>query len=335
MSGKKKIVCLTPVKNEEWILREFLQATSIWADYIIIADQNSEDRSVEIARSFEKVIIISNSSTTFNEPERQKMLIEEARKIPGDKLLIALDADELLYMDQSDLIHWTPILALEKGSTIYFECANIDESFQQYWTKGYHFYGYVDDGADHHGLPIDSPRLPGNDFNPKITVDRMKVFHLQYINMRRARLMQLWYQCLEKTLESDITYLGTKKTNFYLFQRYNKLHFVQPNKLDVPASWFKFLDEAGILKLSKAQPESDYFFLRDIKAFFDRYGIRYFQNLNIWDYDWNSQFNSNNYSDPRCFHTRLIHKWLLSRPYMRFSRSELFLIKFLELIRLF
>ena len=36
-----KIICLTPVKNEGWILERFLKCTSLWADYIIIADQSS------------------------------------------------------------------------------------------------------------------------------------------------------------------------------------------------------------------------------------------------------------------------------------------------------
>ena len=34
MGERPKIICLTPVKNEEWILRRFLRLASLWADHI-------------------------------------------------------------------------------------------------------------------------------------------------------------------------------------------------------------------------------------------------------------------------------------------------------------
>ena len=76
---KPFLICLTPVKNEAWILHAFLKATSLWADYIIIADQMSTDGSREIALSYPKVILIDNDNQEFNEVERQKMLIDKAR----------------------------------------------------------------------------------------------------------------------------------------------------------------------------------------------------------------------------------------------------------------
>ena len=47
MLEKPKLIVITPVKNESWILEKFLTFTSLWADYIIIADQNSTDNSIE------------------------------------------------------------------------------------------------------------------------------------------------------------------------------------------------------------------------------------------------------------------------------------------------
>ena len=76
---KPTVICLTPVKNEAWILERFLRCASLWADYIIIADQGSDDGSVEIATRFPKVILVENPSSIFNEPERQKLLLEAAR----------------------------------------------------------------------------------------------------------------------------------------------------------------------------------------------------------------------------------------------------------------
>lgn len=104
----RKIVVLTPVRNEKWVLDCFLLAASQFADHIIILDQMSVDGSREIARRYEKVILIDNPSEDFNERERQEMLLREARKLGENNVLIALDADEIpspTFLDESFLIN--------------------------------------------------------------------------------------------------------------------------------------------------------------------------------------------------------------------------------------
>ena len=104
-----KIICLTPVLNEEWIIEKFLQAASIWADIIIISDQGSSDRTIEIVSKFPKVKLIDNSKITeYNENDYRQPLYNEARKISGPKLLINLDADEFLTPNFEDL-EWETI----------------------------------------------------------------------------------------------------------------------------------------------------------------------------------------------------------------------------------
>ncbi|MFZ0503142.1 MAG: glycosyltransferase family 2 protein, partial [Chthoniobacterales bacterium] len=63
---KPLVICLTPIKDEAWILERFLKCASTWADHIIIADQQSKDGSKEIARRFPKVTLIENNSESFN-----------------------------------------------------------------------------------------------------------------------------------------------------------------------------------------------------------------------------------------------------------------------------
>ncbi|MGB8077207.1 MAG: glycosyltransferase family 2 protein, partial [Gallionella sp.] len=116
--AKPKIICLTPVRNESWILEKFLKAASLWADHIIIADQFSDDDSREIAGRFDKVILIRNPSAEFNEPERQRLLIEAARKIEGPRLLITLDADEFLTANFHDSAEWEFIMHAPPGTVI-------------------------------------------------------------------------------------------------------------------------------------------------------------------------------------------------------------------------
>ena len=83
-----KIICLIPVKNEAWILERCLQSASIWADHIIVADQGSTDDSIEIAKRFNKVILVDNSTNEdFNEYNMRSPLFNEAEKIEGPKVL--------------------------------------------------------------------------------------------------------------------------------------------------------------------------------------------------------------------------------------------------------
>ena len=105
MNSKPIIICLTPVKNEAWILERFLRCASLWADHIIVADQASEDGSREIAQRFEKVTLIRNESSDYSEAARQRLLIAQPhREIAGPRLLVALDADDCLtanYIDRA------------------------------------------------------------------------------------------------------------------------------------------------------------------------------------------------------------------------------------------
>src|SRR5262245_56122736 len=115
------IVCITPIKNEAWILERFLTCASVWADHIILADQNATDGSREIAHRFPKVRLLDNSAKSYNELERQQMLLAEARRIPGPRLLLALDADEFLTANFHTSPEWETIRNAPAGTVISFQ----------------------------------------------------------------------------------------------------------------------------------------------------------------------------------------------------------------------
>ncbi len=326
-----KIICLTPIKNEEWILERFLKCTSLWADMIILADQNSTDRSTQIAKKFKKVVLIKNDSDSFNEPERQKLLINEARKIPGKKILFALDADEIFTENLINCKEWKQVIKLQEGTHISFEWINVHEYFKTYWTKGFHSFGFVDDGSNHFGHEIDSSRLPNEDIKHTFKVQSIKLMHFQYTDLARVRYKQVWYQCLEKTMKS-LNKAGEKRSNFYLFKRYCKIHF-NPKLQNMHSTWIEKYQELGI-DLTQSTPCQIPHVLY-IKELFNLYSVQHFDKLDIWDVDWNLIFNSNQYSDPRSWVTKKIHKWLRNRDELKFSFLEKVCISILEKVNLF
>lgn len=192
---KPKVICLTPVKNESWILEKFLMTTSLWADHIIIADQFSDDNSREIAKKFEKVILIKNPSIEFNEPERQKLLIEAARKIEGRKLLITLDADEFLTANYHNSTEWQFIMSAPPGTIIRFKWVNLKPGMMKYWSPDVFFpWGFMDDGTEHMGSIIHSTRIPMPLNAMMIDLNEVRVLHYQYTDWERMASKHRWYQ---------------------------------------------------------------------------------------------------------------------------------------------
>src|SRR4051794_21317449 len=104
------VICVTPVRNESWILDRFLRAAELWADHIVVADQASTDGSREIAEGFEKVRVIENTAPAYDEGARQRLLLDAAREIPGRRLIVALDADEALAAGWEDTAEWEEAL---------------------------------------------------------------------------------------------------------------------------------------------------------------------------------------------------------------------------------
>lgn len=89
----KKILVM-PVKNEDWILEKTLSCASLWADHIIIADQNSTDRTLEICNKFNKVVVVKNDSQ-FHSSNVRKLLLDTARNFDGNNAIFSFDADEI------------------------------------------------------------------------------------------------------------------------------------------------------------------------------------------------------------------------------------------------
>ena len=139
-------IVMTPTRNEAWVIRACLECNSLWADYIIIADQMSTDGTREIITEFNRrdeemsradalnephtlnddkhhceVIMINNTNPEFNEAERQSMLVAKAREVAAgrDTLLWGLDADEIVNMKMEQNEKKYPIAKAKGNSTKY------------------------------------------------------------------------------------------------------------------------------------------------------------------------------------------------------------------------
>jgi hypothetical protein len=324
--NKPSVICLTPVKNEAWILHRFLKCASLWADYIIMADQNSTDGTREIIAEYPKAILVENKSLSFNEPERQKLLLEEARKIPGKKLLIAIDADEILSATIFNKNEWQTVLNAEPGTLIYFQWANFCPDMQTYWNPNCSLpVGYMDDGQNHSGEIIHSPRIPVPKGAPGIFLNEIKILHYQYADWARMESKHRWYQCWERLNRSN-------RRAYDIYRQYHHMYSTPKSSLDViPESWLQAYLDKGIDMTSVSRPGA-YWWDIEVLKLLEKHGTQTFKKENIWKASWKDIASSldypkpEKYADPRSLFDKVIHKWLSKTQSMQ-RRIDVYVIQ--------
>ncbi|MGF1568336.1 MAG: glycosyltransferase family 2 protein [Nodosilinea sp.] len=311
---KPTIICLTPVKNERWILDRFLRCASLWADYIIVADQNSDDGSREIALRHEKVTLIENRSNNFNQGVQQKLLIDAAREIPEPRILIALDADEMLTANVMNHPEWKTLLNAPPGTIGELQWVNILPNFKSYWWDSkcdFHYpVIFVDDGSDYIGNMIHCSRIPEPSFASRIRLKSIKLLHYSYAEWKRNESKQRWYQCWEKINRPS-------QSSVRLCRSYNSaLIFPSDEIFSLKQEWFTNYEEKDI-DMTSVYQEGIYWRDKQILQWMAEHGSAKFNKLAIWDFDWSAlaiKLNvsdcGDGYKDSRGWPEKLLHVWL-------------------------
>lgn len=309
---KPTVICLTPVKNEAWILHRFLKCASLWADHIIIADQFSNDGSREIARCYPKVILMDNPSQEYNEVERQKILLEAARNIPGPRLLIALDADEILSSNFMNSPEWNTIMQASTGTVVLLELANLLPDLHSYWlmSRGGSPVGFVDDGSEHFGQKIHSRRVPISAGSTRIIFHDIKVLHYQYTDWERMQSKHRWYQCWERLNHPE-------QHSISIYRKYHQMDYIPTHEIEtIPKEWLSGYEKHGIDMTSTSRPGL-FWWDEEVISWFAKYGCAKFKREAVWDVNWDALAKELNMdisqillSDPRSRSDKYVHGWL-------------------------
>ncbi len=304
------VVCVTPVKNEEWILERFLACAALWADHIVILDQCSTDRSREIAARHPRVRLILDDDPSYDELRRQRTLIEAAREFPSPRVVMALDADEALTAEAISSPSWRAALQAAPGTVLHLRWANLLPGCKEAWIPPKRIaFGFVDDGREHHGGVVHNDRIPAGEDQPSVLLDDHFVLHYQYAAWSRLASKQRWYQCWER--------LNNKHKR--PIQLYRQYHFMDAIPVDevrpVDPAWFAAYQDAGLDVIGA--PESEwYHWDQEVLDWLIEYGPSAFARLDVWEPDYRELANRLGRrediapSDPRGTVTRLVHRWL-------------------------
>lgn len=91
---KQKVVATLRVKNEAAIIGRNLERISLFADEIVVLDDGSTDSTVEICKSFPKVVHCETQNLPLKEDRDRNKLLQLAKARNADWIM-AIDADEI------------------------------------------------------------------------------------------------------------------------------------------------------------------------------------------------------------------------------------------------
>lgn len=297
---------MTPVRNEAWVLRAFLEATSLWADYIIIADQMSTDGSREIAKEYPKVILIHNNRQDMHQAATRRLLFDAVHNIEGDKVLFALDADEFLAGDFVNTDDWGKIMKSKPDDAFFWRWMYLKgNDITKYSTSKYFYWGVHESAVLWDGLfpdnAIHEMRLPWspktNELN-QYMLEGLTSIHLGKVNLLRQKNKDRFYQ---------VSTLGQKKVS--IIALYRLYHYERKtNYNDVPEGAYVFYERNGldIWKYVDKTDEGAYY-TTEVLRYFKRDGIKKYALLDIWDKDW---LEKNGLQDPRNWFQKILHGYL-------------------------
>jgi len=273
-----KVIALMPVKNEAWIIEKTLEPLSKFCDHIIVADQNSTDETREIAKKFPQVQLIHNTSVGHSNAVRW-MLLDEARKIPGNNLIINIDADEILppHLFLNFLSEHKD--ELKPGVSIEVPWIQLWKSIHLYrddgvWSNNWKSIAFVDDRKCDYIRDIvindHTSRIPDLHKDMRIKAANLPLLHYQWVSWNRVQMKQAWYRCSE--LLSEV--LSAKAINAKYADSLEDPRIVLK---DVPLEW-----QLGInIQEDIASSLPDWHF-SEILSWFDCYGPNFFRELDIW-----------------------------------------------------
>lgn len=273
---ERKIVVLTPVKNEAWILPLFCTATSLWADHIVIADQHSTDGSREIAKRFPKVTLVDNDSPDLDENYRDTLLVNKARELVGTNgILFRIDADEM-FTPNFDSEDWTNIKQSQVGTVWFFPWLQIYTGFESFWRFLPNYGAFVDDGREFvpHGV-IHARQMFSPTSNDKLRhAQDIRLLHFQFVDWKRMQSKHRYYQCFE-----HVTF--PTKSAVEIFRTYHWMYDPNLPLEPIPSQWIEDYRKLGV-DIKNVPFEEEYWWDRKVDEYLKEYSPKYFRHIETY-----------------------------------------------------
>lgn len=274
-----KTIALIPFKNEEWILPTCLASLKTVSDEIICIDDDSSDRSKEIALSYGCKVYDNQNLTNigWNEHHIRDRLLTLGRDSGGTHF-ICLDADEAITSPLAKNIK--KILDnLKPGQKIMMQWLAMWKTLDHYrnddsvWSNNFKDFIVCDDGKISYEYKwLHVGRTPGanNDntllkLNPKFGA----VMHYQFSDWTNFQIKQCYLRCAELIKRPGMEKVINQQYSITLDSPEVFVNFA-------PLEWYQDYPVPDMFSLKRDWR------LGRIMSYFEEYGPEHFKNLQIW-----------------------------------------------------
>jgi hypothetical protein len=202
--------------------------------------------------------------------------------VPEHKILLALDADEILAASATKTLGWQSMLKAKPGTVLCFEkpdlyltpnqCIRYDTP----WPLG-----YVDDGVEHKPRQIHSIRIPMPDYAPRLYVHDVKILHYSMLRPTGQASKFRAYSVIENVLYTG--FVLTRRNTYASSKLYIDSRQLQFSPS--PCEWFKGWEDIGI-DMKTVINQKYYWQDFEVLKYFDKYGVHRFWLDDIWKFDW-------------------------------------------------
>ena len=309
------IVVMTQVRNDAWVLRAFLEATTLWADYIIVADRMSTDGSREIAQENPKVILIDDYRKEMDQSATKRLLFEAAKKIDGDKLLLALDADEFLSGDFANTGDWKKMMDSRPGDAFCWRWMDLKRNdITKYSISQYYYWCVHESETFWEDVFSDSYNQEWRLQWPPKAEENHEFFINDFYSIHLSRAHQLRQRNKDRFCQVSTIAKNPKTSRVALYRQYH--HEDDLNYMEVPQDIFCFYEKNGLNVWDFVNLNDDgEHYTSEVLRCFQKDGLKKYALLDIWDDNW---MKRNGLKDPRnVFHKLLLGYLHKTNPYAK------------------
>ena len=241
-----KITALMLGRDEDWIASASIRCALEFCDEVFVLAHQCTDRTVEIARSFGKSVVVEESDEPeFREMKLRHLMLERAR-MRGATHIALLDFDEIITGNRLNQMRGfaeelapghvlgLPMVAIWRDLNKYrvdpgcvFTKNSVPVLFADHPSLDWR--PRVDGYELHSRMPSHSRKL----FVPYTGPEQGGVFHLQWLVWSRLVTKQMWYRLRERS------FYGQRDTAEAINARYaDSVNEVGAKFADVPSAWW-------------------------------------------------------------------------------------------------
>src|SRR6266403_2265931 len=197
------------------------------------------------------------------------------------RVILALDADEILAANALDTPSWRAMLDARPGTIVCFERVDLYETPDQCMRHDRLTpLGYVDDGVEHAPRDMHSVRVPIPDYARRLLLDEIAVLHYSALRPAALAAKLRWYSVLEN-VRGTCPWVFKRRLRYATHVDFTGAGRLEPSR----AEWFRGWEDAGIDMRTVTQ-ERYHWYDFEVLRYFKEHGARKFWLDDIWRFDW-------------------------------------------------